>query len=63
MLNDSPQFYDPVEIRKVISVLLRMTTDPIIGDIKSLLGATLAALLDAIPAHSWDVEVCAALLH
>jgi hypothetical protein len=39
-----------------------MTIDPIIGDIKSLLGSTLAALLDAIPVHSWDVEVCAALL-
>ncbi|KAF9144141.1 hypothetical protein BGX30_013679 [Mortierella sp. GBA39] len=51
-----PQFYDLTEIRKIINVLLRMTTDPIIGDIKSLLGATLAALLDAIPAHSWDVE-------
>ncbi|OAQ33360.1 hypothetical protein K457DRAFT_134488 [Linnemannia elongata AG-77] len=51
-----PQFYDPTEIRKIINVLLRMTTDPIIGDIKSLLGATLVALLDAIPAHSWDVE-------
>ncbi|KAF8948709.1 hypothetical protein BGZ47_003036 [Haplosporangium gracile] len=51
-----PQFYDPTEIRKIIGVLLRMTTDPIIGDIKSLLGSTLAALLDAIPVHSWDVE-------
>ncbi|KAG9070098.1 hypothetical protein KI688_009429 [Linnemannia hyalina] len=51
-----PQFYDLAEIRKIISILLRMTTDPIIGDIKSLLGATLAALLDAIPAHSWDAE-------
>ncbi|KAF9155381.1 hypothetical protein BG015_010031 [Linnemannia schmuckeri] len=51
-----PQFYDSTEIRKIISVLLRMTTDPIIGDIKSLLGSTLAALLDAIPVHSWDFE-------
>ncbi|KAG0296637.1 hypothetical protein BGZ96_008936 [Linnemannia gamsii] len=51
-----PQFYDTTEIRKIISMLLRMTTDPIVGDIKSLLGSTLAALLDAIPVHSWDVE-------
>ncbi|KAK3847352.1 MAG: hypothetical protein J3R72DRAFT_163356 [Linnemannia gamsii] len=53
---DSPQFYDNTEIRKITSLLLRMTTDPIIGDIKSLLGSTLAALLDAIPVHSWDTE-------
>ncbi|KAG0202612.1 hypothetical protein BGX33_009564 [Mortierella sp. NVP41] len=51
-----PQFYDTTEIRRITSILLRMTTDPIIGDIKSLLGATLAALLDAIPLHSWDTE-------
>ncbi|KAF9909217.1 hypothetical protein EC991_008978 [Linnemannia zychae] len=51
-----PQFYDNTEIRKITGLLLRMTTDPIIGDIKSLLGSTLAALLDAVPIHSWDTE-------
>jgi len=53
----SPQFYDNAEIRKITGLLLRMTTDPIIGDVKSLLGSTLAALMDAIPTHSWDTEV------
>ncbi|KAF9127282.1 hypothetical protein BGW39_005976 [Mortierella sp. 14UC] len=51
-----PQFYDNTEIRRITSLLLRMTTDPIIGDIKSLLGSTLTALLDAVPIHSWDAE-------
>ncbi|KAI8602144.1 hypothetical protein EDD21DRAFT_372675 [Dissophora ornata] len=51
-----PQFYDFAEIRKIMSLLLRMTTDPIIGGIKSLLGSTMVALLDAIPAHTWETE-------
>ncbi|KAF9109918.1 hypothetical protein BGX27_006996 [Mortierella sp. AM989] len=51
-----PQFYDVVEVRKVMNLLLRITTDPIIGDIKSLLGSTLVALLDAIPANLWEAE-------
>ena len=55
--NVSPQFYDFAEIRKILSLLLRITTDPIIGGIKSLLGSTIVALLDAIPAHTWETEV------
>ncbi|KAF9166145.1 hypothetical protein BGX20_000321 [Mortierella sp. AD010] len=51
-----PQFYQVVEIRKILNLLLRITTDPIIGDIKSLLGSTMVALLDAIPAGSWESE-------
>ncbi|KAF9923794.1 mannosyl-oligosaccharide alpha-1,2-mannosidase [Linnemannia zychae] len=51
-----PLFYDTREIRKIVVLLLRITTDPIIGDVKSLLGMTLAALLDAIPTHCWDTE-------
>ncbi|KAF9198176.1 hypothetical protein BGZ49_001092, partial [Haplosporangium sp. Z 27] len=46
-----------IQIRKIVNLLLRMTTDPIIGDIKSLLGTTLVALLDAIPANSWETEL------
>ncbi|KAF8978655.1 hypothetical protein BGZ46_006247 [Entomortierella lignicola] len=53
----SPQFYDVLEIRKIVNLLLRMTTDPIIGDFKSLLGTTLVALLDTIPANSWETEL------
>ncbi|KAG0263551.1 hypothetical protein BG011_008615 [Mortierella polycephala] len=51
-----PQFYNTREIRRLILLLLRMTTDPIIGDVKSLLGSTLATLLDAIPDDVWDTE-------
>ncbi|KAG0304970.1 hypothetical protein BGZ98_004759 [Dissophora globulifera] len=51
-----PQFYQVDEIRMIVSLLLRMTTDPIIGDIKSVLGSTIVALLDAIPAHAWESE-------
>ena len=40
-----------------MNLLLRMTTDPIIGDVKSLLGSTMVALLDIIPAEDWDQEV------
>ncbi|KAF9918504.1 hypothetical protein BX616_008349 [Lobosporangium transversale] len=50
----NPQFYDFVEIQKIMNLLLRMTTDPIIGDIKSLLGSTMVALLDIIPESDWD---------
>ncbi|KAG0354965.1 hypothetical protein BGZ54_001359 [Gamsiella multidivaricata] len=52
-----PQFYNVAEIRKIVNLLMRMTTDPIIGDVKSLLGSTIVALLDAIPADDWEVEV------
>ncbi|KAI7820573.1 hypothetical protein BC939DRAFT_232506 [Gamsiella multidivaricata] len=51
-----PQFYNVAEIRKIVNLLMRMTTDPIIGDVKSLLGSTIVALLDAIPADDWEVE-------
>ncbi|KAI1312626.1 hypothetical protein EDD11_002935 [Mortierella claussenii] len=51
-----PQFYNVDEVRKIISLLLRMTTDPIIGDFKSLLGSAIVALLDAIPASVWETE-------
>ncbi|KAF9188477.1 mannosyl-oligosaccharide alpha-1,2-mannosidase [Haplosporangium sp. Z 767] len=51
-----PQFYNARGIRRLIILLLRMTTDPIIGDVKSLLGSTLASLLDAIPDGTWDTE-------
>jgi hypothetical protein len=34
-----------------------MTTDPIIGDMKSHIGAAMVALLDAIPADVWETEV------
>ena len=53
----SPHFYDAVGVRRIMNLLLRMTTDPIIGDVKSLLGSTMVALLDIIPAEDWDQEV------
>ncbi|KAG0336417.1 hypothetical protein BG000_006603 [Podila horticola] len=51
-----PLFYTAAEIRKIVLLLLRITTDPIVGDIKSLLGATLVSLLEAIPADAWESE-------
>ncbi|KAF9963412.1 hypothetical protein BGZ65_003577 [Modicella reniformis] len=51
-----PQFYNIAEIRKIMNLLLRMTTDPIISDIKSQIGSTMVALLDAIPADEWETE-------
>ncbi|KAF9212653.1 hypothetical protein BGZ59_006483 [Podila verticillata] len=51
-----PLFYSAAEIRKIVVLLLRVTTDPIIGDIKSLLGAALVALLEAIPDDAWESE-------
>ncbi|GJJ73401.1 hypothetical protein EMPS_05759 [Entomortierella parvispora] len=51
-----PLFYDEEEIRAIISLLLRMTTDPIIGDVKSALGSAIVALLNAIPEASWESE-------
>ncbi|KAF9435040.1 hypothetical protein BGZ76_006999 [Entomortierella beljakovae] len=51
-----PQFYDIPEIRKIMNLLLRITTDPIIGDCKSLLGSTMVALLDTIPASAWETQ-------
>ncbi|KAG0050737.1 hypothetical protein BGZ83_004484 [Gryganskiella cystojenkinii] len=51
-----PLFYDEDEIRRIISMLLRMTTDPIIGDVKSELGSALAALLGAVPQPLWEEE-------
>ncbi|KAG0220954.1 hypothetical protein BGX31_010335 [Mortierella sp. GBA43] len=51
-----PQFYDTTEIRRIMSLLLRMTTDPIIGDVKSQIGSTMVALLDAIPLQAWETE-------
>ncbi|KAG0091891.1 hypothetical protein BGZ93_008635 [Podila epicladia] len=51
-----PLFYAAAEVRKIVLLLLRITTDPIIGDIKSLLGATLVSLLEAIPADAWESE-------
>ncbi|CAO3567353.1 unnamed protein product [Mortierella alpina] len=51
-----PHFYDAVGVRRIMNLLLRMTTDPIIGDVKSLLGSTMVALLDIIPAEDWDQE-------
>ncbi|KAG0205918.1 hypothetical protein BGX28_002560 [Mortierella sp. GBA30] len=51
-----PRFYDTTEVRKIMNLLLRMTTDPIIGDVKSLLGSTMVALLDTIPAEAWETE-------
>lgn len=57
MTSDSPLFYDEEEIRHLVSMLLRMTTDPIIGDVKSALGSAIVALLNAIPDASWEEEV------
>ncbi|KAG0028522.1 hypothetical protein BGZ81_004638 [Podila clonocystis] len=51
-----PLFYSADEIRKIVLLLLRITTDPIIGDIKSLLGSTLVSLLEAFPADTWESE-------
>ncbi|KAF9948907.1 hypothetical protein BGZ72_009220 [Mortierella alpina] len=51
-----PHFYDTDGVRRIMNLLLRMTTDPIIGDIKSLLGSTMVALLDIIPAEEWEQE-------
>ncbi|KAG0031271.1 hypothetical protein BGZ82_007059 [Podila clonocystis] len=51
-----PLFYSADEIRKIVLLLLRITTDPIIGDIKSLLGSTLVSLLEAFPADTWELE-------
>ena len=56
-INSSPLFYDEEEIRAIVSLLLRMTTDPIIGDVKSALGSAIVALLNAIPEASWGTEV------
>ncbi|KAF9576477.1 hypothetical protein EC968_007955 [Mortierella alpina] len=52
-----PNFYDANGVRRIMNLLLRMTTDPIIGDVKSLLGSTIVALLDIIPADEWDQEL------
>ncbi|KAF9304070.1 hypothetical protein BGZ74_002435 [Mortierella antarctica] len=51
-----PLFYAAADIRKIVLLLLRITTDPIVGDIKSLLGATLVSLLEAIPTDAWESE-------
>ncbi|KAF9988175.1 hypothetical protein BGZ75_009872 [Mortierella antarctica] len=51
-----PHFYDANGVRRIMNLLLRMTTDPIIGDVKSLLGSTMVALLDIIPVEDWDYE-------
>ncbi|KAF9585165.1 hypothetical protein BGW38_003649, partial [Lunasporangiospora selenospora] len=50
----NPGFYSPSNVKKIVILFLKMTIDPIIGDVKSALGSVLASLLDTMPSDQWE---------